>query len=108
MGIPGESLRPPEDLQKASPCENPILLYNINMSMNPKLIFLLEKIEASLIQAIPYNCDPKWLKASFGDLPQAITDNPKLVKNLMDPNLDLMLLGGKRWRPLFLMLCFQM
>ena len=76
--------------------------------MNPKLTALLEKIESALSQAILYDYDLKWQKASFGELPAAITQNKIFIEKLIDPNIDLIKLGGKRWRPLFLMLCYQM
>ena len=91
-------------------CENIILLYNIGMdkSIDPHLYHLQEKIEASLKQAVSYDYDLKWQKASFGELPDAITQNHTYIKKLMGPNIDLIKLGGKRWRPLFLMLCWEM
>ena len=75
--------------------------------MNPKLIKLQEKIELALNKALAYDYDLKWQKASFGPLPPAISQNQTFIKKLMEPNIDLIALGGKRWRPLFLMLCYQ-
>ena len=75
---------------------------------NAHLVRLQEKIEASLAKAIPADFDEKWQKDSFGELPQAITQNKTLIKNLINPNIDLIRSGGKRWRPLFLMLCYEM
>lgn len=76
--------------------------------MNPKLTTLLEKIEEALSKAILYDFDSKWQKASFGELPDAISQNKAFISKLIEPNIDLIKLGGKRWRPLFLMLCYQM
>ena len=76
--------------------------------MNPKLTTLLEKIEEALSKAILYDFDSKWQKASFGELPDAISQNKAFITKLIEPNIDLIKLGGKRWRPLFLMLCYQM
>ena len=76
--------------------------------MNPKLTILLEKIEEALSKAILYDFDSKWQKASFGELPDAISQNKAFISKLIEPNIDLIKLGGKRWRPLFLMLCYQM
>ncbi len=93
-------------LPACSHCENMILLYN--RIMNPKLSTLLEKIEQALSEAILYDYDAKWQTASFGELPDAITQNKTFITKLIEPNIDLIKLGGKRWRPLFLMLCYQM
>ena len=87
-------------------CVKLIILYN--RIMNPKLNTLLEKIEKALSEAILYDYDAKWQKASFGALPDAITQNKTFITKLLEPNIDLIKLGGKRWRPLFLMLCYQM
>ncbi len=76
--------------------------------MNPKLTPLLEKIEQTLSDAILYDYNSRWQKASFGELPDAITQNKTFITKLLEPNIDLIKLGGKRWRPLFLMLCYQM
>ena len=69
---------------------------------------LQEKIELALTDALPYDFDAKWQKASFSNLPDAITQNKTFIKKLAAPDIDLIKLGGKRWRPLFLMLCYDM
>ena len=76
--------------------------------MNTSLYSLQQKIEQSLSSSLPEDFDDKWQNASFGKLSPAITQNKKLIQNLIIPNYDLIKLGGKRWRPLFLMLCYQM
>lgn len=76
--------------------------------MNAKLLLLLEKIESSLYQALPFDYACDWQQASFGDLPPALNQNKIFIQKLIEPNLKLLMLGGKRWRPLFLMLCYQM
>ena len=75
--------------------------------MNAELSKLQQKIETALQKALPYDFDSKWQKSSFGELPSAITQNKKLIQNLIKPDIDLISLGGKRWRPLFLMLCYK-
>ena len=87
-------------------CFITVFIYNIDM--NPRLIKLQQKIELSLSKALPYDYDGKWQKDSFALLPQAITQNKTLIQNLIKPDLDLIKLGGKRWRPLFLMLCYEL
>ncbi len=75
--------------------------------MDSRLIKLQEKIELALAQAIPADYDSSWQNNSFGQLPQAISQNKTFIKKLTEPNIRLISLGGKRWRPLFLMLCYQ-
>ena len=76
--------------------------------MNTKLTALQNKIELSLAASLPYDYDLKWQKESFGQLPAAITQNKIFIQKLIQPNDALIKLGGKRWRPLFLMLCYDM
>ena len=90
----------------AGRCEKRVFIYNINM--NKKLSMLQDKIELALTDALPYDFDAKWQKASFSNLPDAITQNKTFIKKLAAPDIDLIKLGGKRWRPLFLMLCYDM
>ena len=66
------------------------------------------KIEAALDNALKMDFTPQWQELSFGQLPQAITQNPVFIKNLIQPNKALIDLGGKRWRPLFMILCYEM
>ena len=76
--------------------------------MNAKLTALQNKIETVLSSALPYDFDLKWQKASFAELPPAIKNNKVFVQKLIEPNDALIKLGGKRWRPLFLMLCYDL
>lgn len=73
--------------------------------MNQELKEKLQKIETSLAKALPDNFDLIWKENSFGKLPAAISDS--YIKNLIEPNLALLNLGGKRWRPLLLILCYE-
>jgi len=66
------------------------------------------KIEAALNEALKIDFSKNWQEQSFGELPQAISDNPVFIKNLIEPNKRLIELGGKRWRPLFMILCYEM
>jgi len=66
----------------------------------------LTKIEAALDKAVKMDFDSEWKDKSFGDLPQAITKQH--IQCLIEPNKNLIDLGGKRWRPLFLILCYEM
>ena len=82
-------------------------MYNYNMN---KTTFdfskLLSKIETALSSALPESTNENWIHESFGDLDNNITSSH--IQNLIEPNQKLMELGGKRWRPLLLVLCYQM
>ena len=79
-----------------------------NISMNNEFKMILEKIEASLNAALPDSCGEadQWRKYSFGSLPAGA--KPVYIDKLIEPNKRLVSLGGKRWRPLLLMLCYKM
>jgi octaprenyl-diphosphate synthase len=76
--------------------------------MNNEFKMILEKIEASLNAALPDSCGEadQWRKYSFGSLPAGA--KPVYIDKLIEPNKRLVSLGGKRWRPLLLMLCYKM
>lgn len=67
-----------------------------------------EKIEEVLSNALRLDYTRQWQDNSFLKLPDAITDNPVFIKTLMEPDKRLIELGGKRWRPLFLILCYEL
>lgn len=75
------------------------------MSINPIFKSHLEKIEQVIEQALPFNFNSQWQQDSFGQLPASV--NQKLIQNLIEPNKNLIDLGGKRWRPLLMMLCYE-
>lgn len=60
----------------------------------------LNKINAVLDKALPASADQTFVEESFGSLYKPCAG----IQKLMEPNRDLMLSGGKRWRPLFLVL----
>lgn len=62
----------------------------------------LQAIERELESALPFPPDYKWKTHSFGELPVALQD--KHISPLIIPVRTLMQLGGKRWRPLLLVL----
>lgn len=63
----------------------------------------LARIEASLENALA--SDAAWKLASFGSLPSGVRDTH--IDCLTDPCKSLITLGGKRWRPLLLVLCAE-
>lgn len=66
----------------------------------------LLKIEDSLKNNLPKNSDKSWVYQSFSNLPLAIKQ--KHFNELINPCRSLLTLGGKRWRPLLLVLCTEM
>lgn len=66
----------------------------------------LQKIEQALSQALNMEFSAEWKKSVFANIPQAITT--KHIQNLIQPNKELIDLGGKRWRPLFMILCYEL
>ncbi|NLM01438.1 MAG: polyprenyl synthetase family protein [Treponema sp.] len=62
----------------------------------------LKKIEDVLSKSLPENYEPNWKKSLFASLPDCISN--KHLEPLVLPCRNLLSLGGKRWRPLFLVL----
>ena len=81
-----------------------ILLYNLPMKQ--ELLNRLTKIEEALNKSLCKEVSKKWQDSSFGKLSEAITEN--FIQNLITPNKNLIDLGGKRWRPLLLILCYEL
>ena len=63
---------------------------------------LLEKIEEQIRFWLPENPDSSWLEKVFRFPGEAL--DPALLKNLSLPGWDLLSRGGKRWRPLLMVL----
>ena len=76
--------------------------------MNDEFKTILENIETSLNAALPQSSSttPDWTQFSFGVLPAGAKS--EYIDKLIEPNKRLVGLGGKRWRPLLLMLCYKM
>lgn len=73
--------------------------------MNEYFAELLKLIESKIQNFLPEESDALWQKNSFGILPEAVKNFH--VTPLLKPTRSLVDLGGKRWRPLFLVLCAQ-
>ncbi|WP_407397252.1 polyprenyl synthetase family protein [Treponema sp.] len=71
--------------------------------MNPEFTRHLQNIEESITSFLPSNAEPKWQKDSFGILPTAV--KAEHIHPLLETTRSLVDLGGKRWRPLLLVLC---
>lgn len=63
----------------------------------------LRRIELSVNQFLPRQPDSEWIRLSFGNQPQEITGSH--ISPLLETTRSLVDLGGKRWRPLLLVLC---
>lgn len=74
--------------------------------LNKEFSDILQNIETALNKALPASPNEIWTNDSFTKLPQAIKNEH--IQNLITPNKNLIELGGKRWRPLLLILCYQM
>ena len=74
--------------------------------MNKKFSEYLEQIESTLDHFLPENTNSTWQEFSFNKLPDAVSSD--LIGNLITPCKNLMKLGGKRWRPLLLVLCSEL
>lgn len=76
-------------------------------NMTTKEIFAqhLSNIEQALAAALPKNYSKTWQENSFGNLPESVKNEH--IQNLITPNKTLIELGGKRWRPLLLILCYE-
>ncbi len=76
-----------------------------SICMNNSFTQRLNKIEDSLNKALNMDFTPGWQAESFGKLSSAV--QKKYIQNLIEPNKNLVDLGGKRWRPLLLILCYE-
>ena len=63
----------------------------------------LKNIERALESALPADLNNLWKKNSFSILPEAVTEAH--IENLALPCRTLIDFGGKRWRPLLVILC---
>ena len=71
----------------------------------------LKKIEAVIDTWLPENPDAAWLERVFGShgvfIPQEVSVAPELAATLVRPGWDLVKRGGKRWRPLLMLLAAE-
>jgi len=74
--------------------------------MNIEYTSRLEKIEVALETALPPSFGADWTAFAFSSLPAAV--RPSHLGPLVEPCRDLLSRGGKRWRPLFLVLSCEL
>jgi octaprenyl-diphosphate synthase len=72
--------------------------------MDTKYTHRLEKIEAVLDQWLPETPDLAWLEKVFTPFPADGSVSLALATSLTRPGRDLLKRGGKRWRPLLMLL----
>jgi octaprenyl-diphosphate synthase len=78
--------------------------------MDTKYTHRLEKIEAVLDQWLPEKPDSAWLEKVFAPHSTAcgsVSVSPSLAASLTQPGRDLLKRGGKRWRPLLMVLAAE-
>lgn len=66
----------------------------------------LREIEAALQEQLPLRTNTEWQEESFSSLSKCVNDSH--IENLTVPCRFLMDLGGKRWRPLLMVLCYKL
>lgn len=69
--------------------------------MNKQILAHLEQIERSIKEFLPIEANSEWKKISFGNE----NIESKHIFPLIETTRSLVDLGGKRWRPLLLVLC---
>lgn len=74
--------------------------------MDPRTLARLEGLEADLARALPSPSDPAWIEAIAGGTRHPIP--PAAVDRINAPAQELLRRGGKRWRPLVLVLVHEM
>ena len=81
------------------------IYFNPMSILNEEFKSILTNIENSLNKALPAVSNKEWQTASFGKLSESVKECH--LTNLISPNKNLIDLGGKRWRPLLLVLSYQ-
>ncbi|MCR4790724.1 MAG: polyprenyl synthetase family protein [Treponemataceae bacterium] len=66
----------------------------------------IQKIEDIQDSFLDSGFSSEWKKLNFGNLPQGVKD--LYLEQLLKPCKNLVSLGGKRWRPLFMVLCCEL
>lgn len=70
--------------------------------MQSQYTHLLDLIEGEMNRTLPHDPDAAWFARFFGELP--VLPGPEIRACLNSPALELVRRGGKRWRPLLLVL----
>lgn len=78
----------------------------ILFAMNSEFSKRLERIESLLKTALPEQSNDSWKRLVFSQIDDCI--NQTHFAGLVEPCAHLVSLGGKRWRPLLLVLCAEL
>lgn len=76
------------------------------MDMKNEFTEILRNIENALKKSLPEKTNAEWQPQTFRELSDCVKDEH--FENLIKPCRSLMDLGGKRWRPLLLVLCSEL
>lgn len=76
------------------------------MDMKNEFTEILRNIENALKKSLPKKTNAEWQPQTFRELSDCVKDEH--FENLIKPCRSLMDLGGKRWRPLLLVLCSEL
>ena len=74
--------------------------------MNIEYTRRLEKIESILVDRLPSAVGADWISGAFASVPPAVRGIH--MQPLVEPSRDLLLRGGKRWRPLLMVLACEL
>ncbi len=74
--------------------------------MNFDFTSRLQKIDTILEKELPQEYDSQWTESTFSSTLYPVPH--ELIKTLVQPCRNLLLLGGKRWRPLLMVLCGEL
>ncbi|RKX76142.1 MAG: polyprenyl synthetase family protein [Spirochaetes bacterium] len=73
--------------------------------MNTKYTERLKKIEEQLAEVLPQTTADAWIEKLIGY--QSLVASQESIRRIISPALDLIERGGKRWRPMLLVLCSE-
>ena len=67
---------------------------------------ILDKVEGVISRAVPVNSDMGWIKRTAGPIKNKISEDSVNIIN--KPAIELIQRGGKRWRPVSMVLCCEL
>jgi len=74
--------------------------------MNNYYMEILDKVEGVVSRAVPTVTDRGWLTRAAGPVKSKISEES--VNNINKPAIELISRGGKRWRPVMMVLCCEL
>lgn len=67
---------------------------------------ILEKVEGVIFRAVPAVSDKGWISRAAGPIKNKVSEES--VNKINQPAIELLSRGGKRWRPVMMVLCCQL